>query len=214
MNNSWSWDQIPDGWEGCASLESHCEAIESILQSHQLVVINDCQIAKILRKHELDRRMITWSIKLFEFGLRYKAGGPIKSQCLADFATELQYYLNVEGGWILYVDVSSSKRGSGSRIVLKEHVDVKIEQSLVFKFKTSNNQVEYQTLMVGLTLAEDVGVKKVSCKAYSQLMIFQLKGEFQVKKPSYSSIITWLRRRWSVLMKSILSMFPERKILA
>lgn len=52
---------------------------------------------------------------------------------------------------------------------------MKVEQSLVLKFKTSNNQVEYETLIVGLNLAEDMRVKKLICKTNSHLMVSHIK---------------------------------------
>jgi len=82
-----------------------------------------------------------------------------------DFSAEPQDHPSIEGGWTLYVDGFSSKKGSGAGIVLEGPANVKIEQYLV------------------LTLAEDVGAKKISCKADSQLIIGQLKGGFQVKEP-------------------------------
>jgi len=92
---------------------------------------------------------------------------------------------SVEGAWVLYVDGSSSNKRSGTGIVLKGSGEVKIEQSMVLKFKTSNNQAKYETLITGLVLAKDIGMKKLQCKTYSQLMVGQIKGELHVKDPMF-----------------------------
>lgn len=87
-------------------------------QGHQVVVRTDYPTAKILRKSDLEGRMIGWSIKLSEFELRYEPRGSVHGQHLADFAVEL---LMGEGEifcWKLFVDGSSSKRGGGAGIVL------------------------------------------------------------------------------------------------
>ncbi|WVY99676.1 hypothetical protein V8G54_025746 [Vigna mungo] len=48
------------------------------------------------------------------------------------------------------------KEGGGVGIVLKGPNSTLIEHSLVFKFKVSNHQIEYEALVRGLTLAKDV----------------------------------------------------------
>ena len=58
----------------------------------------------------------------------------------------------------LYVDGSLNSKGSGVRIILEDHNGVSIEQSLRFMFKTCNNQAEYEALIAGLRLANELGV--------------------------------------------------------
>ena len=72
---------------------------------------------------------------------------------LADFIVELSPPLtdnDHEQKWMLYVDGSSNNKGSRARVILEDMNGVSIEQSLRFMFKTSNNQAEYKTLLVGL----------------------------------------------------------------
>jgi len=63
--------------------------LQPYFQSHEIIVQTDCPISKVLRKPELAGRMIGWSIELSEFGIKYEPRGPIKSQCLVDFTSEL-----------------------------------------------------------------------------------------------------------------------------
>jgi len=58
-------------------------------QSHPITVKTDYPIEKILLKHELVKRMISWSVELSEFGLKFEPRGPIKAQRLANFVSEL-----------------------------------------------------------------------------------------------------------------------------
>jgi len=69
------------------------------------------------------------------------ARGAIKSQALADFASELSPHPNDEEGpqWILHVDGFSNNRSCGAGVVLEGSGDVLFEQALKFEFKTSNN---------------------------------------------------------------------------
>lgn len=81
-------------------------------QSHQIVVKTDHPIRQVLRKPELAGRMIAWSVELSEFGIEYEPRGPIKDQCLSDFAAELLPEPKLESDWwILYVVGASNVRG-------------------------------------------------------------------------------------------------------
>ena len=131
--------------------------LRQYFQSHEVIVRTDFPINKILQKPELAGRMIGWSVELSEFSIKYEPQGPIKSQCLADFTSELQQCQEPETIWILHVDGSSSKKGGGAGIVLEGPKNIQIEQSLRFGFPTSNNQAEYEALIAGLLLAKDVG---------------------------------------------------------
>jgi len=57
------------------------------------------------------------------------------------------------------VDGSSNQQGSGARIILEGPNGILIEQALRFTFKASNNQVEYEALMVGMLLAKELGAR-------------------------------------------------------
>src|ERR1044072_4391236 len=98
--------------------------------------------------------MVGWAVELSEFDIQYIPRGPIKAQVLADFVAEFtEPEDEVRGVWILSVDGSSNKRGSGAGIVLEGPDGIQIEQSLKFNFKASNNQAEYEALIAGMTLA-------------------------------------------------------------
>jgi len=84
---------------------------------------------------------------------------------------------------MLHVDGSSNPKGAGAGIVLEGPNDILIEKSLHFAFKTSNNQAEYEAILVGLSLAREVGVKTLTCKTDSKLTVGHLYDEFQIKDP-------------------------------
>ena len=57
------------------------------------------------------------------------------------------------------------------------------EYALRFSFKTSNNQAEYEALIVGLRIAKDLKVDKLRAHSDSQLVVGQTRGEFEAKDP-------------------------------
>ena len=146
-------------------------------QNHNIIVKTDYPIQKILQKPDLAGRMSSWAVELFEFNIRYEIHGPIKAQCLLDFVNNLQQ-TPAEDQWTLYVDGSSNPKGTGDDIVLECPNDILIEKSLHFAFRTSNNQAEYKAILVGLSLAREVGVKSLTCKTNSKLTVGHLNDEF------------------------------------
>jgi len=59
-------------------------------QSHTIIIRTDHPIQKILQKPDLAGRLSSWAIELSEFTIHYEPHGPIRAQCLADFANDLQ----------------------------------------------------------------------------------------------------------------------------
>jgi len=151
-------------------------------QNHTIIVKTDYPIQKILQKPDLAERMSSWVVELSEFSIRYEPHGPIKAQYLLDFINDLQQ-TPVEDQWTLHVDGSSNPTAASADIVLEGPNDILIEKSLHFAFKTSNNQAEYEAILAGLSLAREVGVKRLTCKTDSKLTIGHLNDEFQIKDP-------------------------------
>lgn len=86
---------------------------------------------------------------------------------LAEFAGHVQA---TPDWWNLYVDGTSNVKGSRVGIILEGPNNITLEQALQFEFKGSNNQVEYEALIVDLKLAKEVGAMKLMCCNDSQLV--------------------------------------------
>jgi len=81
----------------------------------------------------------------------------------------------------MHIDGSSNTNGTGAGIVLEGPGGILIEQSLCFNFKTSNNQAEYEAIVVGLHLALEMEARHLLYKIDSKLTVRNLTGEYQVK---------------------------------
>lgn len=147
-----------------------------------MIVRTDHPIVRILKKPDLAGKMVSWSVELSEFGLRFEPRGSMRGQHLANFAVELPCSEQLPlQPWQLYVDESSNRRGGGVRVVLEGPNDLVVEQLLVFKFNVNSNKTEYEVLIVGLTLAKDLGATNLECWMDSQLVAGQMNENFQVK---------------------------------
>ena len=70
---------------------------------------------------------------------------------------------------------------------------VLIEQSLRFAFKASNNQSEYEALIVGILLAKEMGARVLMAKSDSLLVTGQVTGEFQAKDPQMAAYVEYVQ---------------------
>jgi len=80
------------------------------------------------------------------------------------------------------VDGSSNEWSCGAGVVLEGPDEIVIEQALKFEFKTSNNQAEYEAIIVDLRLAQELEIAKLICKSDSRLVIGQLNDEYEVRE--------------------------------
>ncbi|GAU35844.1 hypothetical protein TSUD_63330 [Trifolium subterraneum] len=164
-------------------------------QSHKIVVKTDHSIKHVLKKPDLAGRMVAWAVELSEYDITFVPRGNIKSQLLADFILELSSppeATNMQPR-TLSVDGASNIRGSGAGVVLEGLDGVLIEQSLRFAFKASNNQAEYEALIVGMRLAKEMEVADLRAKSDSQLVTSQVSGEFQAKDPQLIKYLEQVR---------------------
>jgi len=67
-------------------------------------------------------------------------------------------------------------------VVLEGPGEIIIKQTLKFEFKTSNNQVEYEVIIVGLYLTAELEVTILICKSDSRLVVGQLTEEYEVRE--------------------------------
>ena len=76
--------------------------------------------------------------------------------------------------WFLYVDGSSNNQGSGAGIIVTTPKGIQLEYALRFSFKASNNEAEYEALLVGLQLATTMGVEQIRVYSDFQLVVNQV----------------------------------------
>ncbi|KAL0315305.1 UNVERIFIED_CONTAM: hypothetical protein Sradi_5408700 [Sesamum radiatum] len=61
--------------------------------------------------------------------------------------------------WLLHVDGPSTTQGSSAGIVITSPYGEDLEFAVKFGFKASNNEAEYEVLVIGMRMAHDVGAR-------------------------------------------------------
>jgi len=137
----------------------------------------------------------------------YESKCAIKSQCLADFSAKLTPQQGLSAGWTIHVDDSSNKTVCGAEVVFNGLGDLLLEQTFQFGFKATNNQAEYEAILARQNLAYDMGARDVTCKSDTQLVVGQIKEEFEVKEPLlqkyYHTVSNLIARFKRVMMEHI-----------
>ena len=81
--------------------------------------------------------------------------------------------------WRVYVDGAMNQRGSGVGLVLISPENITIEKSLRLGDLDTNNEVEYEALLVGMTMIQKIGGKVVEIFSDSRLVVGQVQGELE-----------------------------------
>ncbi|XP_071918740.1 uncharacterized protein [Coffea arabica] len=137
--------------------------------------------------------MTKWAVELAEHDIGYRPRTSIKAQALANFLTEgaslsltrpSSLPADIQPGkpWVLFVDGTSSKEGSGAGLLLTSPTGEELTYALRFDFPASNNEAEYEALLTGLRIAHQMGITAIRVRSDSQLVVHQVRGEYEAKE--------------------------------
>ena len=141
-------------------------------QAHTVVVLTQLPLKLVLRSADYTGRIAKWGTILGAFDIKYMPRTSIKGQMLADLMAEFaECPEEMEGEnqkldersidmisvqcpmpWELYIDGAANQRGSGVGLVLVSPEKITIEKSLKLSFSATNNEVEYEALLMGLMM--------------------------------------------------------------
>ena len=170
-------------------------------QAHTVVILTQLPLKAILRNADCTGRIAKWGTILGAFDIKYMSRTSIKGQVLADLVAkftkpQIEELPSVENmdeklvgtishyrlpTWEVYVDGASNQKGSEVRLVLISPENVIIEKSLRLDFSTTNNEVKYEALLIGMTMVQRMGGKSIKLFSDSRIVVGQVKGEFEAK---------------------------------
>lgn len=85
--------------------------------------------------------------------------------------------------WKVHVDRASSAIGAGAGIIIITLEGILLEHSFKLGFNASNNEAEYETLLVGLRAVSRLGAQSVEIYLDSRLIVNQVHGSFKAQDP-------------------------------
>ncbi|GJU08129.1 reverse transcriptase domain-containing protein [Tanacetum coccineum] len=132
--------------------------------------------------------------KLEAFDITYRPRTSTRGQILADFIAkrpdeedppmEKPTEEVIPEPWTLFMDGSSCLERSGVGLSLISLEGEEFTYVLRFEFDESNNEAEYEALIAGLRIAEQMGVKNLVAKMNSRLVANQINGAYEAKEQS------------------------------
>ncbi|KAL0446190.1 UNVERIFIED_CONTAM: Ribonuclease HI [Sesamum latifolium] len=155
--------------------------------------------------------MVKWAVELSEYRIEYRPRPAIKAQALADFMVELtgEEKESDQSWWKLLVDGPSTSQGSGAGVILETPQGERIQYTLTFNFNASNNEAEYEALLAGMKLAQAVGAKYLEACSDSQLVVNQVRGDFEAKGKRMAQYLDLIRTFCQIFEKFELKRVPR-----
>ncbi|KAL0451467.1 UNVERIFIED_CONTAM: Retrovirus-related Pol polyprotein from transposon gypsy [Sesamum latifolium] len=153
-------------------------------QSHKVVVLTNHPLKHIMTRPDASGRLVKWAVELGEYDIEYQGRNAIKAQALADFIVEFtrEQAQGEKGGWLLHVDGSSNASNGGAGVLLQGPDGVEIEVAARLSFPATNNEAEYEALVLGLQLASEAGIKELNVCTDSQLVAMQVEGNYETRE--------------------------------
>nr|GEV81025.1 reverse transcriptase domain-containing protein [Tanacetum cinerariifolium] len=130
-----------------------------------------------MSRPDVTGRLQKRSIMLEEHNITYRPRTSVKGQILADFLIKMPdenpqaapVAETQQEPWTLFTDGSSCVDGSGAGLILTNPEGIEFTYALRFQSAASNNEAEYEALIVGLRIAAQMGVKNVHINRIHQL---------------------------------------------
>ncbi|GJZ29259.1 reverse transcriptase domain-containing protein [Tanacetum coccineum] len=196
------------------ALLSASKRLKRYFQAHTVVVITNQPIKQLLSSSEISGRMLKWKFELEGYDIQYRPRTAIKGQILADFIVERPEEESPDElmaepevlpePWTLFTDGSSCVDGSGAGLILTNPEGAEFTYAMRFRFEATNNEAEYEALIAGLRIAEQMGVKNLQAHVDSRLVANQVNGSYIAKE---SGMVQYLNK-----VKTLAKSFKEFSI--
>ncbi|GJT34460.1 reverse transcriptase domain-containing protein [Tanacetum coccineum] len=183
------------------ALLSASKRLKRYFQAHTVVVITNQPIKQLLSSSEISGRMLKWKFELEGYDIQYRPRTAIKGQILADFIVERPEEESPDElmaepevlpePWTLFTDGSSCVDGSGAGLILTNPEGAEFTYAMRFRFEATNNEAEYEALIAGLRIAEQIGIKNLQANVDSRLVANQVNGSYIAKE---SGMIQYLNK--------------------
>ncbi|GJS74455.1 reverse transcriptase domain-containing protein [Tanacetum coccineum] len=147
-------------------------------EAHSIVVITDQPIKQMISRLDVAGRLQKWGVMLGEHNITYRPQTSMKGQILADFLIEKSDDAPLEAS---VIELYKSRRHYSRT---NHH------------FIASNNEAEYEALIVGLWIATQMGVRIMHMSVDSKLVANQVLGTYVAKE---ENMIKYLEKAKSLI---------------
>jgi ribonuclease HI len=144
----------------------------------------------------------------------------MKDQVVADFIVGHSIDQNINEScnlvsihpWKFFFDGSTCREGQGLGVALILNRGVVFETSTHLEYFCTNNQAEYEVILLGLQFLSSMGIKHVEAFGDSLLVVQQVPGMYQCFDRSLNAYLDKYLEIVVLLMILLCNMFPGMKI--
>ncbi|KAL0442082.1 UNVERIFIED_CONTAM: hypothetical protein Sradi_0147100 [Sesamum radiatum] len=154
--------------------------------SHPVGVKTNIPLKQTLGKSDTFGRMVKCVMELSVYDISYLPQTITKAQALADFISNTA---RISLGdtpkaekWLLNMDGSSTIQDSGAGIVVPFPHGEDLEFVAKFGFNASNNEAEYEALLIDMKVAYKAGARYLVAYSDSQLVVKQVESTYEAKE--------------------------------
>ena len=181
--------------------------LKPYFQAHTVVVLTDRPLRRAISNPDIAGRLTLWAIELSEFDIQYRPQTAIKGQVVSNFIAEFTH--DEDKGaqespqWSVHTDGSSNRQAGGAGVVLLSPEGDVVECMIRLDFPTTNNEAEYEALVVSLDLARAAGATSVVIYCDSQVITNQVNGDYEYKGERMKRYLDQVKRRVDDLQAKI-----------
>ncbi|XP_075092302.1 uncharacterized protein LOC142172554 [Nicotiana tabacum] len=184
----------------CLALVFAIQKLKHYFQAHVVRLVSRANPIKfVMSKPVLNDRLARWYLQFQQFEIVYFPQKVVKGQALADFLAdhpipddwkltdelpdEDAMFIKVQPPCKMYFDSAAHREGAGAGVVFVTSQGEVLPYSFTLTQHCTNNVTEYQALILGLEMAVDMRQFQLHIFVDSELVINQLLGSYEVKKP-------------------------------
>ncbi|XP_073121371.1 uncharacterized protein [Henckelia pumila] len=184
----------------CLALIFVFQKLKDYFQAHTVrLVSKENPLKYVMSRPVLSDRLARWNLQLQQFEIIYVPQKAVKGQALAEFLAdhpipadwelsnefpnEYVPVIEVKPPWKMYFDGASNKEGAGAGVIFVTSEGEVLPYSFTLTQNCSNNVSEYQALILGLEMTVDIKQLHLQVYGDSALVINQLLGSYEFRKP-------------------------------
>ncbi|GJS55093.1 reverse transcriptase domain-containing protein [Tanacetum coccineum] len=168
-------------------------------EAHPIQVITDQPIKQILNKPEASGKLANYVVELGAYNITYIPRTIIKGQILADFINEVP------------VGMMQLEKGVGAGLVLINLSGTEYTYVIRLTFPSTNNEAEYEALLVGLRMAQKMKVQALNVKVDSKLVACQMNGEFVANNEGMAKYLAKAKEQAASFKKFSIKNIPRNQ---
>ncbi|GAA0149200.1 hypothetical protein LIER_08438 [Lithospermum erythrorhizon] len=136
--------------------------LKAYFELHQIQVVTNQSLKRVLSNPSLSGRLTTWAIELSEFEVSYLPRTSVRAQALANFITECTTRVLpviqgpeadeselTQSDWILCVDRARNYQGARVGVLILRPQEETMEYAMRFSFPVTNNEAECEAMILG-----------------------------------------------------------------